>query len=150
MIPMGISQITSSILNAIGLELKSLKNYGISSLLLILCIYFLPKYIGTYSLIVGYLLMSSTSSVMNIFMLKKRNLVSFEFIKTALKMISIAIFSALIGFSIYFLFAKYWIISLFISATVTMLSMCLLIYIFNIADVKMFLFKNKKRTKALA
>ena len=30
MLPMGLSQITSSILNAIGLELKSLKNYIIS------------------------------------------------------------------------------------------------------------------------
>lgn len=150
MLPMGISQITSSILNAIGLELKSLKNYAIASTLLIISIYFLPKYIGTYALIVGYLLMSTTSSIMNIVMLKKRGLMSFEFLKTALKMLGISIFSALIGISIYQLFSKFSIISLFISAGFTMLSMVLLIYIFNIANIKMFIFKNKKPRKAIA
>lgn len=150
MIPMGISQITSSILNAIGLELKSLKNYGISSLLLILSIYFLPKYIGTYALIVGYLLMSTTSSIMNVIMLKKRGLISFEFLKIALKMIAISIFSALLGLSIYYLFSNIWIVALFVSGTITMLSMLLLIYIFNITDIKMFIYKKKKHTKAIA
>lgn len=145
MIPMGISQITSSILNAIGLELKSLKNYAFSSTLLILSIYFLPKFIGTYALIVGYVLMSVSASIMNILMLKKRELVSFNFIKTILKMLGISIFSSLLGISIYSLFSKFWIISLFISAFITMISMLILIYLLNIADLKMFIFKRAKQ-----
>ena len=148
MIPMGISQITSSILNAIGLELKSLKNYAISSSLLILSIFFLPKYFGTYALIIGYLLMSLTSSVMNILMLKKRKLVSFDFVKVLLNMLSISIFSALIGLSLYKLLSQFQTISMFISSAITMLSMCLLIYVFNIADFKMIIFKNKIFCKA--
>lgn len=144
MIPMGISQISSSILNAIGLELKSLKNYSISSILLIICIIFLPKYIGTYALIVGYFLMSTTASIMNLTMLKKRNIVSFEFLKIIGKMLSISIFTASIGYSIYKLFSRIYIISLFLSATIIMISLFLLIYIFNIADIKMFIFKNQK------
>ena len=148
MIPMGISQITSSILNAIGLELKSLKNYAISSSLLILSIFFLPKYFGTYALIIGYLLMSLTSSVMNILMLKKRKLVSFDFVKVLLKMLSISIFSALIGISLYKLLSQFQTISMFISSAISMLSMCLLIYVFNIADFKMIIFKNKIFCKA--
>lgn len=150
MIPMGISQITSSILNAIGLELKSLKNYAISSSLLILCIFFLPKYFGTYALIIGYLLMSLTSSTMNILMLKKRKLVSFDFVKVLLKMLSISIFSALIGISLYKLLSQFQTISMFISAGITMLSMALLVYIFNVADFKMIIFKNKIFAKAKA
>lgn len=147
MIPMGISQITSSILNAIGLELKSLKNYSISSTLLIISIIFLPKYIGTYALIVGYLAMSITASIMNLIMLKKRNIVSFEFLKTTGKLLLISIFSAVLGYSLYSLLSKYFIIALFISAILTMSSLFILIYLFNIADIKMFIFKKKKHNQ---
>lgn len=146
MIPMGLSQITSSILNAIGLELKSLKNYSISSSLLIISIIFLPRYLGTYALIVGYLSMSITASIMNLFMLKKRNIVSFEFLKIIFKMLTISIFSALIGYSTYSLLSNYFIIALFIGATLTMISMFLLIYIFNIADIKMLLIRKHKKS----
>ena len=146
MIPMGLSQITSSILNAIGLELKSLKNYSISSALLIISIILLPKYIGTYSLIIGYLLMSLSASIMNLCMLKKRNIVSFEFLKLILKMIAISLFSALIGYSIYSLLSKFLIVALLISSTITTISMLTLIYIFNIADIKMLFIKKKNKT----
>ncbi len=147
MIPMGLSQITSSILNAIGLELKSLKNYSISSALLILSIIFFPKFLGTYALIIGYLAMSITASIMNLIMLKKRKIISFEFVKIIFKMLSISIFSALIGFSIYSLFAKFNIIALFISGIITMLSMFIFIYIFNIADIKMLLIRKHNKSK---
>ena len=149
MIPMGISQITSSILNAIGLELKSLKNYTISSILLIICIFFLPKYLGTFAIILGYLLMSVTASVMNIIMLHKRKLISFEFFKTLAKMILISIFSAMIGISLFSLLKNIEIIALFVSSGITVISMILLIYIFNIADIKMIIFKNTNKSKTL-
>ena len=145
MIPMGISQITSSILNAIGLELKSLKNYAISSSLLILSIYFLPRYLGTYSLIAGYFLMSITASIMNLLMLKKRNLLSFEFLKILFKMLLISAFSALIGLSIYKLLSNISFLAMVASAGISLISMFALIYVFNIADVKMFIFKKKHK-----
>ena len=148
MLPMGISQITSSILNAIGLELKSLKNYSISSALLILSIFFLPKYIGTYALIVGYLLMSVTSTIMNIIMLKKRNLVSLKILNTILKMLLISVFATLLGLSVYSLFSEIYFISLILGGGVSVISMMILIYIFNIADIKMFIFKNKPLKRA--
>ena len=149
MVPMGISQITSSILNAIGLEMKSLKNYGISSCLLILSIYFLPQYIGTYALIIGYLLMSTTSSIMNIIMLKKRELISLNFIKTLIKMIIFSIISAFFGYYIFKLTMKLKIIAMFISAILTTLLMLILILTFNIADIKFLIFRKKKTNKSL-
>lgn len=143
MIPMGISQITSSILNAIGLEMKSLKNYAVASTLLIICIYFLPKYIGGFAIIVGYLCMSICSSTMNIIMLKNRKLISFEFLKTAIKMISISVFAAAIGYFTYNILSNIELIALFISSAVTMISMISLVYVFNIANIKMIFFKPK-------
>lgn len=147
MIPMGISQITSSILNAIGLELKSLKNYSISSALLILSIIFLPKYMGTYSLIIGYLTMSLTTSIMNLLMLKKRKIVSFEFIKIIIKMILISLFSALLGYFIYNLLSKCLLFALFFSSIITTASMIIFIYLLNIADIKMLFIKKHKSLK---
>ncbi len=147
MLPLGISQITSSILNAIGLELKSLKNYSISAILLILSILFLPKYIGTYALIVGYLLMSVTSAVLNLLMLSKRKLIKFDFLKTILIMLLSAALCAALGISMFKLLQKYFIISLFLSAAITCFAMFTLIYTFNIADIKVIFFKRKKRQK---
>lgn len=143
MIPMGISQITSSMLNAIGLELKSLKNYVISASLLIFSILFLPKYIGTYSLIVGHFLMSLSSSILNIKMLAKRNLIDFSFIKTLLIMLLTILISSLLGFFVFNLLSKYFIFALFFSSTLTLISVFFLIYIFNIADFKMVIMRNK-------
>lgn len=143
MIPMGISQITSSMLNAIGLELKSLKNYVISASLLIFSILFLPKYIGTHSLIVGHFLMSLSSSILNIKMLAKRNLIDFSFIKTMLIMLLTILISSLLGFFVFNLLSKYFIFALFFSSTLTLISVFFLIYIFNIADFKMVIMRNK-------
>ena len=146
MIPMGISQITSSILNAIGLELKSLKNYAVSSSLLILSIYFLPRYIGTYSLIAGYLLMSITASIMNLIMLKKRKLLSLDFLKILLKLLIISSISALMGLSIYNLLSSISFLAMIISSSIALTTMFALIYVFNIADIKMLIFRKKYKS----
>lgn len=136
MLPLGISQITSSILNAIGLEMKALKNYAISSAVLILCIYFLPKVLGTFALIIGYISMSTISSLLNLLMLKKRNLIDFSFLKIIFIMVIISLFSALLGIFIYNLLSKWRIFALFISAAIIMCSTILLIFTFNIANFK--------------
>ena len=143
MIPMGLSQITSSMLNAIGLEIKSLKNYVISALFLILSIFFLPRYIGTYALIIGYFLMSLSSTILNILMLAKRKLIDVSFLKTLATMLAILVISALIGYFVFRLLSSYFVIALFLSAGLTILSTFTLIYVFNIADFKMVIFRNK-------
>lgn len=150
MLPLGISQITSSILNAIGLEIKSLKHYVISSLLLVVSIVFLPKYIGTYSLIVGYLLMSTTSSIFNISMLKKRDLIDLTFGKTIGVMFLISILSALLSFFIFSLLETHAVMALIVGVAVSLASTLILILTFNIADFKIIVFNKigilKKKT----
>lgn len=142
MIPMGLSQITSSILNAIGLEMKSLNNYIFSSALLILSILYLPKYLGTYSLIIGYIAMSISASVLNVKMLAKRKLIDFQFVKTIISMLGITALSILLGNSIYYLFGGYSILALLVSSCITCGSTMLLIYTFNIANFKIVIFKK--------
>lgn len=146
MIPLGLSQISSSILNAIGLEMKSLKNYVISSTVLIICIVFLPKYIGTYALIVGYLLMALISASMNISMLIKRNLANLSFLKTIFLLIFINIFSASLGIFVTNLLHFNLLFNLIISACVTLGSNILLILCLNVANIKVIVFRRRKQT----
>jgi len=141
MLPLGLSQITTSILNALGLELKSLKSYVTSALTLILCVIFLPKYIGTYSITIGYLLMSIISSIINISMLRKRKIIDFNFLKTMILMLCISIFCTALGFLISNLIPNL-LLSLGVSSIIITFSMTALIYVFNIADFRVLIFKK--------
>ena len=142
MIPISFSQITSSILNAIGLELKSLKNYALSASLLIFSILFLPKHIGTFSLVVGYALMSTTQSLLNFAMLKKRKLANFSFAKTLISIILASIISFIFGKFVSKLFTNK-ILSLVLGSTFALASAGILCIVFNLTNILIIL-KNKK------
>ncbi len=71
MFPMSITLITTSMLNSLNLEKKTLLYYLIGAGVLLFCIYFLPKYIGVYSLILGLLLSYIITSTFNLILLKK-------------------------------------------------------------------------------
>lgn len=145
MLPMGLSQITSSILNAIGLEIKSLINYFVSAVFLILSITILPRFIGTYALIVGYLSMSVVASVMNIVMLKKRNLLDFKFLKVAETMLLISIISAVVGFIVHKILKNSLFISIAVGGAFTLACTLGLIFVFNVADLKFVIMKRKRK-----
>ena len=145
MIPLGLSQISSAVLNAVGLEMKSLKNYVVSSIVLILCIVFLPKYFGTYALIIGYFLMALISCVMNLSMLIKRKLANLDFLKTVIILVLINIFTALLGRFTYNLLSLNLLFSLIISTIVTLGSNILLCICFNIANIKIMIFKRRSK-----
>ena len=71
-IPLCLTNISSSILNAVGLELKSFKNYILGAIIMLVCIWFLPKYVGINSLIWAMGCCFTTSAILNIRMLKKQ------------------------------------------------------------------------------
>ena len=70
-IPMCLTNITSSILNAVGLELKSFRNYILGAILMLGCVWFLPKYIGINSLIYALGSCFLSSGLLNLLMIKK-------------------------------------------------------------------------------
>ncbi|MBQ7466535.1 MAG: oligosaccharide flippase family protein [Clostridia bacterium] len=148
MLPMGVSQITSSLLNSMGLEIKSLINYAVSAVVLFLCIFFLPKYIGTNALIVGMGLMTTISSVLNIRMLTKRNLFNYNVLKTLLQSGIYALSSAGVGYMLYNILILF-IPMFFTTAIVGIVCvgiMLALYYIFNTSGVRGFVvLKGKKK-----
>ena len=147
MIPMGISQITGSLLNSMGLEIKSLVNYAVSAVVLFLCIFFLPKYIGTNSLIVGMGFRTTISSVLNIRILAKRKLFDFSLIKTVAVSSIYASVSAIVGYMLY----KIMILFIPMFFTTIIVGMCCVAvmfafyYVFNTSGLRGFMILKKKR-----
>lgn len=152
MIPMGISQITSSLLNSMGLEIKSMKNYAISAIFLFLSIYFLPKYIGTNALIVGMGLLSTISSILNLRMLKKRDLFVSGFGKFFAKMLAFGGVSALLGKLLFNLFEMFLstFFATFFCGVCCVFSMILFYYVFNIAGIRGFVVRRNHKKKKLS
>lgn len=70
-LPMGISQITSSILNALNQEKQSFYYYIISSIFIFLAVLILPTYIGILSMTYGIGISSIVLSILNIQKIKK-------------------------------------------------------------------------------
>ncbi len=71
MLFMSISNITTSMLNSIGKENKTLIYFIISSAFMLLCITFLPQVMGIYSLLVGFTFVFGLTSVFNLMLINK-------------------------------------------------------------------------------
>ena len=95
-IPICLSGITVSCLNALNLEVKGFINYGIGSLFLIICIVFLTKFLGILSLVWGMGLCLGIATMLNIFMLNKNLNDNFFNLKYLFKLILCSIPAILI------------------------------------------------------
>ena len=71
MIFMSLSNLTTSMLNSIGKENQTLIYYIISGIFMLLSIWFLPKYIGVYSLLVGFSFVYGLTTILNLRLLSK-------------------------------------------------------------------------------
>ncbi len=71
MFPMSITMISTSMLNSLNLERKTLLYYLFGAFFLVCSIYILPKYIGVYSLIVGLTISYLITAFCNLKLLKK-------------------------------------------------------------------------------
>ena len=72
MIPMGLTNVSSAILNSVGYEVKSFINYLSGDIFMFLSLIILPKYIGINSLIIGMGMSYVISSTLNILMIRKK------------------------------------------------------------------------------
>lgn len=71
-IPICLTNISSSILNAVGLEIKSFKNYIVGGILMLIGIWVLPTYVGIDALTYSMGICFTISSILNIRMIKKK------------------------------------------------------------------------------
>ena len=153
MVPMTITQISTSVLNSIGKESKSFWIYLFSSVFLLASVYILPKYIGTNSIVVGMGLSSIISAIFNMIIIQKSSGLNNSYLKTIiyLTLLSIPIiFLTKFIFNIFITFIPLFF-SLAISGIVSVGSYLILLSVFNILDIKIFYqgIKNKLSVKTL-
>ncbi len=71
-VPICVSSITTSCLNALNLEVKGFANYLISAIILFVFVLFLTNYLGIMALTYGMILCLGLASFLNILMLNKK------------------------------------------------------------------------------
>lgn len=148
-VPMGLAQISTSVLNSLGKEKFVFTSYFISAFVMLFSIIILPKFIGISSLLVGLALQNILVSLLNLSKIKK---VIKNDTSTVKSIIIFTIISLIIGITTKWLFN---IVSIFISSFIAMIILSifasmgfvLLCYAFNIFNLQL-LFQSR-RNKSL-
>lgn len=146
MIPMGLTNISSAILNSIGLEVKSFLNYLVGGIFMFLIILILPKYIGINALTLGMGTSSIISAVLNFVMLRKKLKIKIGlkknlFLMTLFSLPTIAIVSFLSSILSY-VFPLF--INLAFSTGIGILFFVLLCMCFNVINISVYFVKFKE------
>lgn len=157
MIPMGLTNITSSLLNSLGYEIKSCVNYFIGAIVMFIAIWFLPIICGINALFWGMGICMCITSVLNFFMLKRKTKVKLKILKPLVLLIITTIPSAAITSFVGVLcsFVMPQFLSIIISCGIGMAFYLLLCMILNVIDVKGYFvqvsskFKKKNKQKPL-
>lgn len=147
LIPLGLTNITSALLNSLGLEHKSFINFVAGAVGMFLALWFLPNLIGVNSLVFGMGINYLIVAILNIILIKRKTKININFSKMIFKMILLIIPSgALTAFTVSlceYVFPLF--ITLMIGGMVSVSSFILLSSVFNIVEIKnVFLVIQKK------
>ncbi len=156
MIFIGLSNITTSILNSIGQENKALIFCMISGIFMIISIYVLPKFIGIYALLVGFTFVYGLTTLLNLILLYKKMPIKPRILKFCSSSILLLIPTILLGEMLKRLLLSY--LGAFL--TVLVVSIILVAFLgacffgFNLVEFNMvkstFFSKKKKKQDSLS
>ncbi|MCL2621681.1 MAG: oligosaccharide flippase family protein, partial [Firmicutes bacterium] len=147
-IPLSLSLITNSILNSLGYEILSARNYFLGAILLLLSIWFLPEYIGINALAVGMGLCMTLASILNIMLIQQKVKSNFRLPQYFFAFCLVVIMPTILALQSYaFLnLALGSFLALTITGLITFISTIILCEVFNIATISsLFMYFNKKR-----
>lgn len=147
MIPIGITTITSSILNALGYEIKSMKNYIFGAILLLIAIWFLPQMMGIYAMVLGIGVCMTISSVLNIRMINKITTTKVKIWKpTFLILLCSVPVASLTSFTTSLLsYCMPLFFNLAISCTLGAVAFLVLCQVFNLIDINIWMVSAKEK-----
>ncbi len=149
MIFMGLNSVTTSMLNSMGLENKTLIYYIISGLVMLVCVWVLPPVCGIYALIIGFFLSNALTAILNLILLKKSCKVKLDYSSFLIYSFILLLPTALLGI----MMEKLLILplgtffTLVICAIVMVIFHALLYFGFNLISVD-FIKSKLKRKKA--
>lgn len=147
MLPLGLTNISSSLLNSLGYEIKSMKNYILGAILMFISIWFLPAVMGINALIWGFGICFIITSLLNLKMIikiihSKLELGKFTFLSILIIIPSASICSLLANLLNNFMPT---FITLAISCTVSCIFFLLLCLVFNLIEFKFIKTKIKEK-----
>lgn len=149
MLPMALSQLTQSALNSLGKEKRAFFNYVIGNVLMVLLIYFLPKYIGIYSVAAATMVSLVTTSILNVYSLRQYTDFDFGFLKRFITVLVYVFPSAFFAESLASLIGeKLYILGIFVGSFCGVGMYALLCFATEVIDIKGFL-ALKKQKRAL-
>lgn len=146
MIPMGLNNISTAILNGLGLEMKSFVNSLLGSVLMILGALILPKFVGIDALGYSLGLSMTLTALLNIRKIKKATNAHLNIFKPLLKMCFIsvpvaALTSFLAGILEHF-FTPFFVLAF--SCSIGAIFFFLLCIIFKVINIDAYMIKMKK------
>ena len=98
MLFMSLSNISTSMLNSMGLEHKTLIYFIISGIFMLLSIWFLPSVVGIYALLIGFTFVYGLTTVLNLVLLHKNCPEKPKYIKFLFTSVAFLLPSILFGF----------------------------------------------------
>ena len=147
MVPLGITNITSALLNSLGMEVKSFINYIIGSIFMFISLWLLPPLIGINSLVWGMGISFLVTAVLNTIMLKRKTKLDLHLLRPicllSILIIPCAALTSFVTSLCNFVFPQF--ITLCIGGIVAVVTFTLLCGVFNLIDIKSFLITTGKR-----
>lgn len=144
-VPIGLCGITHSILNVLGLETKGFIHQVIGSIVLVACIWFMPKYVGIASLAYGMGGCMLVTTILNCYLINKKTNVGGLLLKPLTLMTVFCIPASLISKWLFgvlkYVFSPFF--SVCISAGTGLLMFLLLCVIFGVINISSLFIKLK-------
>ena len=150
MFPMAITMISTSLLNSMGMERKTLLYYVSSAIFLVACIAVLPRFIDNYALIAGLLCSYTLNAILNVRLLKKVCCNKLAFTKKAALLLPLILFFSLSDYFSFELASKFMpqFFALLISCAITLATLAAateIIGVFKVSEIIKSLFGEKGR-----
>lgn len=135
LLPLAVSSLTTSMLNSLGLEYKSLINYIISAVIILLFVWFTPSFLGSYSLVIGMGVGMSLAAILNTINIIKKVKLKASILKTTSFIILASLASGATGLLINNILSLFMpeALSLIICCILCLVSYIVLTATFNIA-----------------
>lgn len=146
MLFMSLSSVTTSMLNSIGLENKTLVYYIISGVFMLLSIWFLPSVMGVYSLVVGLTFVYGLTTILNLRLINKSCVEKPRYKRFLVGTISLLFPTALVGVMLEKMLLAFLgsFFTLVVCAFVMVLFYSALAIGFNLVEIKPLMEKIKK------
>lgn len=147
MIPMGINNITSAILNSVGLEVKSFINFLIGAVFQLLSVLILPRFVGINAILIGMGISTLITACLNIFMLKRKLKIKLDLKKNLLLMalFSLPVIATTSFVSSLLSYILPTFFNLVFSSLVGMVMFALLCLVFNVINFSVYMVKIKEK-----